>query len=448
MGMQLAQRVNGGGRHLRWPHEELASTPSRAAGVAEKDERVARFMACETARDLVRNLFNINTEKTHEELCNKAQVLACYYLQLFYMFQSLQQEDSRLVAIASAFLACKVVDVPRRMRGLLRALNQQRVQCGEAEFGEEEQRRTCEQILKIEFQLVRIVRFDFDLALPLEELVGLSERLLVALTQSNAFKSACDGKPPIQEAQALRPELLRVAERFTHDSFMGLAPLLAPPRFIAAGALAIATRYIRREMVMPELLKLLHAADSSLNEREMKHVIEEILNVFRTKSARDSPATAGPAAAGSRPCPSSASSTSALRQSNGRSIPAPTPAPASATASATTVPTPAANRGSSATSASVADVHGPSDRGGLRVAAVQPPLGVAAATTSSCSLALGQGAHPRSSPTACHKHEIKDISDAAASRPLPVRPLQHGSERCHPYAAGAKNNGRTDLEVG
>merc|ERR1740123_1626865 len=160
-------------------------------------------MACETARDLVRNLFNINTEKTHEELCNKAQVLACYYLQLFYMFHSLQQEDSWLVAIASAFLACKVVDVPRRMRGLLRALNQQRVQRGDAEFGEEEQRKTCEQILRIEFQLVRIVRFDFDLALPLEELIGLSECLLVALTQSDAFKSACAGKPPTQEAQAL-----------------------------------------------------------------------------------------------------------------------------------------------------------------------------------------------------------------------------------------------------
>jgi len=442
MGMQLAQRVNGGGRHLRWPYEELASTPSRAAGVAENDERFARFVACETARDLVRNLFNINTEKTHEELCNKAQVLACYYLQLFYMFQSLQQEDSRLVAIASAFLACKVVDVPRRMRGLLRALNQQCVQRGEAEFGEEEQRRTCEQILRIEFQLVRIIRFDFDLALPLEELVGLSEHLLVALTQSGAFKSACAGKPPTEEAQSLRPELLRVAERFTHDSFMGLAPLLAPPRFIAAGALAIATRYIRREMVMSELLKLLHTADNSLNEKEMKHVIEEILNVFRTKSARDSRSTAGTATAGSRPCPGSASSASALRQCNHRSIPVPAPV------SPKTVTAPPATAGSSATPASLADANGLSDRGGLQAAAAQPPLGVAAATASNCLPALGQGVHPRSSLAACQKHELHDISNAAAACPLPVKALHHGSERYHPYAAGTKNNGRNDLEVG
>jgi len=428
--MQPGQRVNGGGRHLRWPYQELASTPSRAAGTAENDERFARFVACEAARDLVHNLFNINTEKTHEELCNKAQVLACYYLQLFYVFQSLQQEDSRLVATASAFLACKVVDVPRRMRGLLRALNQQCVQRGEAEFGEEEQRRTCEQILRIEFQLVRIIRFDFDLALSLEELVGLSEHLLVALTQSDAFKSACAGKPPIQEAQALRPELLRVAERFTHDSFMGLAPLLAPPRFIAAGALAIATRYIRREMVMSELLKLLHTADNSLNEKEMKHVIEEILNVFRTKSARDKRSAAGAATAGSRPCPGSASS--ALRQSDHGSIPVPTPV------SPTTVPAPPAACGSSATPASVADANGLSDRGGLREAAAQPPLGVLAAKASNCSPALGQGAHPRSSLAACQKHEIQDISNAAAACPLPVRALQHGSERYHPYAAGTK----------
>jgi len=267
--------------------EQLACTPSRAAGISAEDERVERFEACDFARNLVRELFN--SEKAQEgQLCNDAQVLACYYLQLFYMFQSLTQENSRVVATAAAFLACKVIDLPRRMRSLLKALNLQRVKLGEAEFGEEEQRRTCEKVVRIEFMLVRIISFDFDLALPPAELGRLTEKLLAALvSHSEAFRKACAGRPPTTEADGMRQELVRIAERFTFDSFMGLAPLLAPPRFVAAGALAIATRYMRREMVMSELLQLLAYGDSSLGKEEMKHVIDEILNVFRTKNIRD-----------------------------------------------------------------------------------------------------------------------------------------------------------------
>lgn len=278
---------------LRWRLEELASTPSRELGIEEKIERVKRFEACNFARNLIRNLFG--DEKALETKCNQVQMVACYYLQLFYMFHTVTQEDSRLVAAAAAFLACKIVDVPRTMKSLLRTFRLVRVDDGEAEFGEDEQKRIRERIVRVEFVLLRILRFDVDpklpredLDLPLTELGRLTEKLLAALAaHSKTFQKACAGRPPTTEADAMRQKLLHLAERLTFDSFMGLAPLLAPPRFIAAGALAVATRYLRREMVMSELLQLLAAGDSSLGKEDMKHVIEEILNVFRTKTISD-----------------------------------------------------------------------------------------------------------------------------------------------------------------
>mmetsp|Transcript_135267 Transcript_135267/g.432437 ORF Transcript_135267/g.432437 Transcript_135267/m.432437 type:complete len:153 (+) Transcript_135267:61-519(+) len=124
----------------------------------------------------------------------------------------------------------------------------------------------------------------------------LSEALLVQLTRCEVFKNACKNTPQ-QEASELRKELLRVSENFVLDSFMGFAPLLAQPRVIAAGALAIATRYIRREMAIPELCGLLNNADASLPAEKVRHVVDEILNVFRTKSLAGSATAAGGAAA-------------------------------------------------------------------------------------------------------------------------------------------------------
>lgn len=265
---------------LRWSVEEIEATPSRGDGVLERDERVERFLACEYARNLIRQVFN--NDRQQEDNCNRVQILACYYLQLFFMFQSLRKEDAKTVAVAGTFLACKVVDLPRKMRGILRALNQLRVQGNVAELGEDEQKRLCDRVLKIESALLRIIRFDFDLSLPLEPLAGLTEALLVQLTCCRVFIAACRGQPQ-QEAQALRQELLRVAERFVLDSFMGFAPLLAHPRVVAAGALAIATKYMRREMNSAELCRLLAAADATLVETDVKRVVDEILNVFRSK---------------------------------------------------------------------------------------------------------------------------------------------------------------------
>jgi len=279
---------------LRWTAENLASsTPSRKNGVPEKEEQTGRFDASNYARNVVRALYNDHNAEEN----TRAQILACYYIQLFYMFRSLAAEDWKVVAVGASFLACKVVDMPRRMRGLLRAWNQHRVSNGEPELGEEEQRKMTERILKVEFLLLRILRFDFDVQLPIEFLEPLASKLLVCLSQHEAFKKQCGNRPATEVASNLKQEVLQTAERFTMDCFMGVAPLLAPPKVVAAGAVVLTTKYLRREMQMPELIKMMHSLDEGLASEDIKKVIEEIMNVFRTKSQAEKQKAANPPSA-------------------------------------------------------------------------------------------------------------------------------------------------------
>ncbi|CAE8672189.1 unnamed protein product [Polarella glacialis] len=93
---------------LRWTPEVLEKkTPSRISGISEKDERTERFIACDYARNVIRTLYTAG-DKNQESESTRVQILACYYVQLFFMFRSLKQEDPKVVAVGATFLACKV----------------------------------------------------------------------------------------------------------------------------------------------------------------------------------------------------------------------------------------------------------------------------------------------------------------------------------------------------
>lgn len=292
---------------LRWSFEEVAQdTPSRRDGVSEQAERAARFAACQFARGMVRELLCSGSRAEMDEASSRAQMLACLFVQFFFMFRSLQHEDSRVVATAAAFLACKVGDVPRRMRDLLRTHNAQRTKAGAPELEEEQQHRLRERILQVEFLLLRIIRFDFDISLPLEEVDGLADRLLTGLTRSAPFRewAAARGQQPVSAATELRPQVARVARNFLNDAFLGLGPLLFAPRIVAAGAVVFAARYTIRKMAMPmgELCRLFGDCDVP---GQVERASEEILKVFKlsSASAAGSAAAAPTAAAAARAPP-------------------------------------------------------------------------------------------------------------------------------------------------
>lgn len=275
------------GGQMLWPLVEMLHTPSRAAGMTEAEECAARFSACEFARDLARRLTVIADKK--DDRRNRVQVLACYYLQLFFMFFSLCGEEPRVVAIAAVFLACKVSGMPRLLPEVLRVHNQLRASRLEADLMEDEQSQLRQRIGHIELKILRIIRFDFDLHLPFEDiegqggLVGLADELLARLPESRAFAARCEDRPPVAVACALRPRLLQDAAKFTNDAFMGLGPLLVEPRAMAAGVLVCAMRCLRREMSLDELCQLLLASDLKLQQPAVKLAIQEVTNVFQTK---------------------------------------------------------------------------------------------------------------------------------------------------------------------
>merc|ERR1712224_856843 len=183
---------------------------------------------------------------------------------------------------------------------------------------------------EVEFLLLRIVRFDFDLALPQDMLGGLVSSFLEGYAQGpgcNKLKSGTD------QLKQFETNLLRTAKSFTNDAFQGVCPLLWPPRAMAAGALTIAMRHLDRSAKVDDIWQCLAAAEPSLQRAEVKSSEDEILNVFRTNrevklkaqgSAGTSPAKA----------PSGGSTAAAVGSSpaaSGLGAAAASPRPASAT---------------------------------------------------------------------------------------------------------------------
>jgi len=261
---------------------------------------VERFGGCEFARAVVHSLY---TEKDRTGICGRLQALACYYVQLFYMARSLRHEDVRVVAVAGAFLACKVCEVPRRMRDVLRSHNNVRIKSGRPELDEDEQRALRERVLKVELLLLRIMRFEVELfVVPWEELDVMADQLLARLAVSATFREACVSRQPVEEANNLKPKLLQVAKSFMQDAYMGLGPLRVQPRVVAAGALAVAVRYIRREMNADDVARLLELVDVSLEKIPVGIATDEIFNVYKAKNGWQGPASK----MGKRAAPSSA----------------------------------------------------------------------------------------------------------------------------------------------
>eukprot|EP00929_Paragymnodinium_shiwhaense_P103227 TRINITY_DN66564_c0_g1_i1.p1 TRINITY_DN66564_c0_g1~~TRINITY_DN66564_c0_g1_i1.p1 ORF type:complete len:450 (-),score=67.55 TRINITY_DN66564_c0_g1_i1:177-1526(-) len=417
--------VTASDRLLRWTTKSIVDTPSRRDGIDEKTERAERFVACHFARGIIRLLFSDSSDQKHDELSKSAQCLACYYLQVFYMFRSLRQEDSKVVAVAAAFLACKVVDSPRRMRDVLRSNNQMRAQKQEPELGEDEQRSLRERVLKLEIILLRIIRFDFDLVVRIDatDLDKMMEGLLCRVTNSEAFKTACKGRPPGVDANALRPNLLTISVNFFLDASMGFSPLLFPPRVIGAGALAFGLRYLRREMSFGELAGHLEAADGTVEKGEVESAIQEIMNVFRTKTSCEKEGPRPSLAATPPPGQPAAGTAAAQIRQN------------------TAAATPASTQGSSAAGkgqrTGVVGVTA-STTGPLQSPAAGGTSGAGSATSSSRSVGgsavLVTGPVGVSPSTAPRQQQTAAQALAAKLMPPPPSPAPRNKDRSHPYA--------------
>lgn len=269
---------------LRWSEKDLNETPSIKGGISIEDERIERYIACQIVRDLIRDVF-----KTKENM--RVQTLGCYYLQLFFMFQSMKDFDARhAVAFAAARLACKVFDEKPRGGGMYLELEKLRMKNGREGLSEDEKKDIRQQASEIEIFLLRLTNFHFDIALPCDEIDALVEKALVKLSCSETYKRLVGDKSPVQEAHNLKPQIVTSSKQFLTDAFMGLAPLRFSKRCTSLSAILFALRYSVRKIPMEELIKIVLVQDGDedeLDKKTLEDAFAAILNVFKIKGSAE-----------------------------------------------------------------------------------------------------------------------------------------------------------------
>jgi len=295
---------------LMWSKEQLNDTPSIKDGFTDQDEKIERYQSCVLVRDLIRDVFK---SKDGDNTFLHVQILGCYYLQLFFMFQSMKNFDARgAVAIAAARLACKMYDEKPRGGTMYLELERQRVSRGEGSLSEEEKKDMRHQASEIEVFMLRLTKFETDIALPCDELDELVEKALVKLScASDTFKKECGEKSPVAEANALRPRVITSSKQFLGDGFMGLLPLRFTRRCASWSAILFALRYAVRKIPMREMsLMMEQCADDGIDHTMIEAGFQEIISVFKAKSQAERKAKA-PQPVAPAPAPAIASASGA-----------------------------------------------------------------------------------------------------------------------------------------
>lgn len=268
---------------LRWTKEQLNDTPSIKDGWSEVDEKIERYLSCQIVRDLIRKTYEVKEVASYE-----VQILGCYYLQLFFMFQSMRNFDARgAVAMAAARLACKIYDEKPRGGTMYNELERLRIQRGQAGLTEEEKKDLRQQASEIEIFLLRLTKFETDIALPCDDIEQLVDKALTKLSYaSETFKKECGDKSPVAEANALRDRVVTSSKQFLSDGFTGLLPLRFGRRCASWSAILFALRYAVRKIPMRELVGIMEQASAGdgIDQTMIEAGFQEIISVFKAKA--------------------------------------------------------------------------------------------------------------------------------------------------------------------
>eukprot|EP00931_Biecheleriopsis_adriatica_P034817 TRINITY_DN2008_c0_g1_i4.p1 TRINITY_DN2008_c0_g1~~TRINITY_DN2008_c0_g1_i4.p1 ORF type:complete len:341 (-),score=91.49 TRINITY_DN2008_c0_g1_i4:281-1303(-) len=231
-----------------WTVEDFAKTPSRAEGISERDERLHRMRVSDQARVIVRGILGQgNAVSPAIEMCRlRAQALACYNVQLYYMSASLKQEASAIVALGAAMAALKALNILCFVDDLVRVYNEQQSAAGKVEL-----ELTPEVDLRITSLFASKAGSPFgdirpDLAL---DFVNESvDHLVGRLPESQAFSSCCQRRTPERAAKLLAPQLKEAAKCFAVDAMLGPAAVLMRPVVVGRVSVGMAARYILQQL--------------------------------------------------------------------------------------------------------------------------------------------------------------------------------------------------------
>jgi len=239
-----------------WTLEDFASsTPSRLAGISEKEERQLRMKISNVARSILRGLLGQDsTASPAVQLTRlRAQALACHNVQRFFMSASLSAEDADVVSLAACLLALKDLSVLCCVDDLIRVYAEQHQQ---EEDSARVQRVSCEKVLEVEARMASLARQAFDAAsclgsrpiLPLDFVKEAVNDMVGQLPLFQAFRDCCAKRDPAKAARSLKPRLLEAAQRFAVDAMQGPASVVLRPVVVARAVAAISGRYLLQQL--------------------------------------------------------------------------------------------------------------------------------------------------------------------------------------------------------
>jgi len=265
--VDVSEEEDGNHQQHRLPaFAKSSSSMAMPSDFGERPELMA-LRACARARDHVRGARAAGSQTLSEEAFLRAQVVACYFVQVdaSSSFAPLPQSaqdsaDVALIAAKAAWQACTGLCLNGSSADLA---DEQASEAASSRFGSVPPR------------------------LPLDFLEGVVEGLVGRLPRSEAFRTqfaARRGEPPHAAARSLASDLLQVASQFVADSFLSAqVALVLEPRSVAAAAVALAAslelRRHRAEVPAQELFTFLAMEAGSV--AQLRRAMSEIVEVFR-----------------------------------------------------------------------------------------------------------------------------------------------------------------------
>jgi len=245
-------------------------SPSAKEGMTADDENLNRYVGCLWVDRLLRAMGEFN-ERTKINAC------AHFYFHAFYNYRSFSMEDKGVVSLASVFLACKVLENPRKMRDLLKCYQNEIAKTHQGiELTEKEQYELREEITRIESFLLRVLSFDF--VPPVSSFDKLDDlwRMMMK-SQSMMWTQESD--------HSWQKQIIQCARSFMCDAYRGIAVHQYTQKTLAYACLRIACFYQRNSCRSVKLLlsRWAEIFPDRPPDEDIEKVKSDILEIFRVR---------------------------------------------------------------------------------------------------------------------------------------------------------------------
>lgn len=256
-------------------------------------EYVERMFVCVAAREAVctflKNRDDVAAADASVDLKMRAQVSACYLVQVFFLSSSLTIEDHGATAIAAASAAVKEIGMQCNDEDVMKLWSSRHAAVQETKLATASDAEIVTQISLLEQRLLLESR--------LLQLCHLDEPLecLAAHMRKSLFESKAAGEHALNMSDT---ELKQKAQRLILDGFQGSGSLSLSPQAMVGGALVMASKLICGRSSVgftseDELVSLLCANSTYvLTHSEIKSAVSEIAKVYRAWKSQAEQSTA------------------------------------------------------------------------------------------------------------------------------------------------------------